>query len=626
MVPLARQICFNTLAVAMITAVFCGGVGWAQSPQQIEDDWAKELKALEGVQQAIGAEQIKKHKAQPRLVTEHAGQAKDKLPNLSLRVFEPDDIEVRLYRTIEDRPLARLSFKQPQENLTGWQQSTRNGYPSQEYDGGQSDTSRATIWVLYPNYLLVVSCDVFLPMNKRFELKAQPSLKRAGELVDLVHNDLRRAGCLDWDKPAAMGLTFETDEAVPVPVCNLACTFSVNGETKEAMTNQEGWLFAAFNVPDGSKELVVELTGVTLTSKTTYGSAPAFVVNRWTLPFERKFILTQQNDFGAEETFKLPVREVRVKFDVPVGVTASGLAVYTGEYMDYATRAFVIKKFSGNACTFKVPALPPFAGKDTVFGGSGRDKRMRDFTGWQYVTLPRASDAKQEVKIELSEHSWKQFDQIVKPKLEKSFKAAGFTADEIKKILDVTILPTKVEEGEAPKRRWLEGTSTIEMGDTDNLRDNALDLGHELGHHITNVIAKDATPNVGGKHDVVGKQHPELAWDEGRAHFYAWAFTRIVKLKGEYNRQNWTKETEPANRETYVLEGLTDHYGNRKLYPTIEAALGDFRTVQQQAKAAGSLGRPPRTLEEFISVKQKAATGEIAKDLEAMKKRFKLDK
>jgi hypothetical protein len=152
-----------------------------------------------------------------------------------------------------------------------------------------------------------------------------------------------------------------------------------------------------------------------------------------------------------------------------------------------------------------------------------------------------------------------------------------------------------------------------------------------LGHHITNIIVtnvlngEDNDPDAGGAHDEANQAHPNLAWDEGRAHFYSWVFTRLARLPGERSfPTNWAEVTEPARRENYVGEGLVDHYGNRALYPTWEDALRDFRQVHRRAVENGSLGRPLRTLADFIHVKQETATGAIAADLAVMAERFGL--
>jgi hypothetical protein len=273
--------------------------------------------------------------------------------------------------------------------------------------------------------------------------------------------------------------------------------------------------------------------------------------------------------------------------------------------------------------TLKFPPLPPLAGEEAAFFCSGRDKRGKLYEGWAYATLPGAKGSPQEVLVELRLDTPVEQLNGFKPRLEALLKRAEFKEDEIKSILEVKIVDST--EG---KRRYFEDESIIELIPGDNLRNIPITFGHELGHHITRVIAQDDAPHVGIPHKEEDRVHPNLSWDEGRAHFYAWAFTKIVKLQGERSISNdWSTETEPAQRETFVYEGLVRHYSDQSLYPNIESALKDFRKVQKLAANKDSLGHPPRTLAEFISVKQKATTDQaIAKDLDEMVKRFNLGK
>jgi hypothetical protein len=612
------------LVTLLLTAVmgFPGVLFASQPPESAPDEWAKEIAALGGLQTAIGAERIRRHKANSGVI-EHSGQAKDRLANLSLRVFDPDDIEVRLYRAenAEGQAACRQSFNNPLKNLKGWQMASRNGYPSHEFDGDHVDQTDAIMWVLYPRHLLVVRCDVKTTLNERTLVGARKSRKRAAELVDMIHEGLTREGCIESGTPAALSLTFVTDGDIPVPVRDLVCTLSVNGKTQEFATNGGGYFKAPFEAPDKSKDLVVRLTEVTLTDKTAYGTTPADIVGRHTLPFEQKFTLSQRSNFATSETLKLPVRDVFVTLDVPTGVTRGALTVYrdtllTGEKLMRVKPDD--KRFKDNRLTLRVPALAPIAGTEAIFFGNGRDNNGRTYEGWEYISLAGVGEKSQAVIVELRPGTMAGQFESIKPVLRRSLQQSGFAEEEIDRILAVRIITPQ-----GGRARYHANTNTIELPPETNVRTNSVNLGHELGHHITNIIANDNPPNVGGGHDVNDVLPPEGAWDEGRAHFYSWAFVRLARLPGEGPIVNtWTGVTTPDQRQLFVFSALTDHYGNRALYPTLQDALRDFRNVHQQAKTQNSLGRPPRTVAEFISVKQQTATGPMAQDLEVMAGRF----
>jgi hypothetical protein len=454
--------------------------------------------------------------------------------------------------------------------------------------------------------------------------------EETGEVIGSVREVIRASG--KWSvkrlppvaAAGALSLTFLTDGAVPLPVRELACTFVINGKEQELRTNGQGYLKVPIEVPDSSRDLVVRLKAVTISAETSFGSLPKYFLGKWTLPFEQKFILVKGKNFNASATLKLPVRDVRVSFDVPTGVTRGSLQAYAGRLGDNRSSLLRMRDddFQGNTITLKLPALPPLAGTEVVFLGNGRDKRKNLYEGWEYVTLPGEGNSLEAVILDLRPDTLLAQFNGIKPRLRTSLESAGFTAEEIARILEVRIANSR----NSSSRYW-DATDTVEMPPGQNLRNGGLiNLGHELGHHITNVIANDDAPHVGGSHDVHAVVHPNLAWDEGRSHFYCWAINQITRLPGERGiNNNWADATEPSRRELFVYEGLVSHYGNRQLYPTIEEALQDFRNVQQQAMAPGSLGRPPRTLAEFIAVKQQTAAGRIAEDLEAMAQRFGLN-
>jgi hypothetical protein len=156
--------------------------------------------------------------------------------------------------------------------------------------------------------------------------------------------------------------------------------------------------------------------------------------------------------------------------------------------------------------------------------------------------------------------------------------------------------------------RYLDGVLYLPPGLDLTTDEGAEALMHEWGHHVAAVLADDpgVEGQLGGKHDVwTLARNPELAWDEGRAHFYSVLLTRGLDLPrgadsfGPGSARGALAEHERAGDqvEGVVTAALVQLYAEAGLRRT-QDVLKEFQAANDQAVAR--TGHPPRTSREFL--------------------------
>ncbi len=160
--------------------------------------------------------------------------------------------------------------------------------------------------------------------------------------------------------------------------------------------------------------------------------------------------------------------------------------------------------------------------------------------------------------------------------------------------------------------RYLDGVIQLEQSYDPTDDGPSETLLHEWSHHIAAVLAPDpgVEGRVGGAHELWGRaQYRETAWDEARAHFLAQELARAFRAPRTTDLLP-AQATDVANLqppdggggqvEGVIATALLDHY-QRTGYGTPDRALADFLAVEGDVRQR--TGRPPRTVEEFISGK-----------------------
>ena len=163
----------------------------------------------------------------------------------------------------------------------------------------------------------------------------------------------------------------------------------------------------------------------------------------------------------------------------------------------------------------------------------------------------------------------------------------------------------------------LDGRTTVQSGsylETDE-SENADTLTHEWTHHTMQLMAPDPDiagelgyPHLGGFFQLNGS--PEMAWDEGRAHFCGSLLNLAMEAPNNSdqlspkNSEQWVKEnptvTTPGNRnEGMVASALLDYYRRAGFHNTREV-YADFLQIHRFAQQ--TQGHPPRTMDEFVDL------------------------
>lgn len=132
-------------------------------------------------------------------------------------------------------------------------------------------------------------------------------------------------------------------------------------------------------------------------------------------------------------------------------------------------------------------------------------------------------------------------------------------------------------------------------------------LMHEWGHHVAAVLAADPEieDQLGGPHDVWTPASPELAWDEGRAHFYGVLLTRGLDLPrsaasfGPGSARGAVDAHDAAGDQVEgVVAAALVHLYTSAGYRRTKDVMADFQAACDHAVA--TRGHPPRTSREFF--------------------------
>lgn len=174
--------------------------------------------------------------------------------------------------------------------------------------------------------------------------------------------------------------------------------------------------------------------------------------------------------------------------------------------------------------------------------------------------------------------------------------------------------------------------------------DNADTLMHEWTHHIFELFAPDPEvegqlgyPHRGGFFQLNGS--PEMAWDEGRAHFSGSLLNIAMKVPNNADQLNfdnsarWMRENPtaaPGNRnEGIVASALLDYYRQAGFRSTRQVYV-DFIRVHSFSRERH--GRPPRTMNEFLDalkeyndVVHPQNSGSMNRAVEAVRSAYKVN-
>lgn len=143
---------------------------------------------------------------------------------------------------------------------------------------------------------------------------------------------------------------------------------------------------------------------------------------------------------------------------------------------------------------------------------------------------------------------------------------------------------------------------------------------HEWTHHLMAIVGPDPDieDRLGGRHDVwVRSPYPELAWDEGRAHFCSVVLTRGLQMP--YNPQSFSKASAKGptssaadagdSIEGVITVALIDFYASSG-YTKTQDVMRNFLEVNDHA--ISTLGHPPRTSSEFFRVQKELIKARMA--------------
>jgi hypothetical protein len=402
----------------------------------------------------------------------------------------------------------------------------------------------------------------------------------------------------DATNPASGSVTIEMNAPNIGVISGLRCIFQSSNNTKpiEVVTDSFGRAKFGIQVRDRKSGLKVKLSTMEITPETRYGVRPSYVYNRVTVIGNQEVQLTEKNQFMGVLRLKLAVRPVYVtarRGDV-VGAPGftPGVAIrrgnVTGEIMfklppadltRFAIYIPIIRSLTGAAATFHATAM---------VGGQA-------YAGWEMINLPTSDMTSQAVIIDLYPDTVAgQFDRF-RPRLSTFLENSGYSQEQIRTILAVRFA-TSARGGS----RYYPGL--IEVNEGAKFSGYSDDVMHELGHHIAWVVNRDNPPGVGVRREGRGPTNPNAAWDEGRADFYSYVLTRELGLPpATAFTESPSGVTDTVRREDFVQEALVEHYSNRAIFPTLANAMADLRLTSERAQQ--TLGRPPRTIVEFLNVK-----------------------
>ncbi len=401
----------------------------------------------------------------------------------------------------------------------------------------------------------------------------------------------------------------------------LVCKFRnlEDDKTFQLITGKDGEVKTGVQAVTRSGKLRVRLESVEIHSKTRYilpleGTVPSFVRSGQVLSraLKRDFEMTERNHFMVEVPVQVPLVKVSVlplQWDsardrwqrAPCSLLVRGAD--GTKVLQCGTDAF-----KGSADTLALDLYLPTSEflKDPQVSFFGYEPRQR-LTDIQPFKVPtaRTAPALSVVTLQLCDAAAR----IARLKFQVYRYFLPLVGEErARRIAEVQVS----FDPRAGSISYLDGVIRI-PGVIDLTSDESSEtFMHEWTHHLMSILGPDPEVEdlLGGAHDVWTRAgNPELAWDEGRAHFVSVLLSQGLKLPR--NPKTFTRadaqgrlgaNPDAGDRiEGVVTVALLDLYSASGFKKTSEV-MRNFLGVNDHAIAI--LGHPPRTSAEFFRAHQ----------------------
>ena len=389
------------------------------------------------------------------------------------------------------------------------------------------------------------------------------------------------------------------------------------GKTRVMITDKKGACKDSFKSKSTAGYVELSLLEIEIDSKTGYGlilskSSPSYIYpgGKIRIKFNKKIRLTEKNNYMGTLNYTLPIYKLVViakKWDekalkwiqVPANLLIKGM---DGKKLFNVGLKGFRKKGEQISADLYLPTKEILKeNKISVFGYEPKDK----LTDIKNSTIPLGKPLPLPRFLSLQLCTTAQKIARLKYKVYKYF--LPILGEEKARL----VARLKVElDGSRSKPCYLDGVMYI-PGNFDITRDEFSEtFMHEWTHHIMNVLSPDPDieDKLGGGHDIWTKAPTnELAWDEGRAHFFSMLLTRGLELP--YNPKSFSpvQAQDSVNRiknsgecvEGVVTVAVVDFYKSSGFSKT-KNIVADFLEVDSLAK--NKIGHPPRTSMEFFQM------------------------
>lgn len=501
-----------------------------------------------------------------------------------------------------------------EEPESPWKRGSFNSYPTMEIHGHHDshqyggkgalkvDIAKvdATIYVLFPRYLVKVK----VTETKVKDLDT--NYKAALNILETWYSGMLRAGLLPGGSKQEEGkgsLVITVIGSENLLVSNATCLIKTPaGDSRELVTDKNGRAKCEIAIPDIESGGIVTVEEVVLTPKSFYGHVFSNLKRDLVVKIDKKVALNEKNKYAGDFSYKLELRPVFVKAawgNALPGRGAPRPSVSVSQGSSPALVGFLGDQFNDDdRARVLFPAKELTGINKAVFFAktSGRERYIAEET----IDMPGIADTSKAAILELLPDTIAAQFNLMRPKLEKFLSDSGFSNEEITRIVNV-----RFRESTRTGQRYWANESTIETSSSDTLRKASVPIFHELAHHIVEIIGHDDPTGVGGAHEVNTPTNPAHAWDEGRAHFFARTFTEEMNLPSEPLPQvEPGAHNDHANRQLSVYRALGDYYVETGCFKPAEA-IKSFR--ENNARAIKELGRPPRTIMEFVAIEKSLA-------------------
>ena len=397
----------------------------------------------------------------------------------------------------------------------------------------------------------------------------------------------------------------------------LVCKFRnlEDDKTFELITGKNGEVKTGVQAVTRSGKLRVRLESVEIVSKTRYaipleGTAPSFVRSGQVLSraFKRDFVMSEQNNFMVEVPVQVPLVKVSVlplHWDSAAGRwkrVPCNLLVKGGDGVRLIQCRADDFKGSGDtlALDLYLPTSEFLKDPQVSFFGYEPKQRLTDIQPFKVPTAKAASTLSV-VTLQLCDTAAR----IARLKFQVYRYFLPLVGEErARRIAEVQVS----FDPRAGSISYLDGVIRIPGGIDLTSDEFSETFMHEWTHHLMSILGPDPEVEdlLGGPHDVWTRAgNPELAWDEGRAHFVSVVLSQGLKLPRNpksFTRAGALKHLKSGRDAGDRIEGVTtvallDLYSASGYKKTTDV-MRNFLAVNDHAIA--TLGHPPRTSAEFF--------------------------